>query len=173
MGHPWLAARRVAERCSGSPAPSPLGQQFPAAPGALPSLLSPRCADDPPVGRGGGGRGGRTRHPAAARGSSAAAPGPTRGSGRLQHRGQRPAGARSAVQHRRGGQRRRPLSRLAGPGAPPRADQVIGRGPMVGLSCSSGAWRGRRGEESRPPRALPHAAPWSVCPEGDQRCLWG
>lgn len=127
----------------------------------------------------------RGTHRTAARGSSAAASGPTRGSGRPSARRARtaPARRRSAVQHRRGGQRRRPLSRLAGPGAPPRRDKAAAGRRRARRSAGGDPWlaslaalgHGGEGEVRRagPPHALPHAAPWSVQPEGDQRCLWG
>lgn len=62
--------------------------------------------------------------------------------------------------------------------APPQDVAALGPAQLRTVSLgarrrSFGAWRGRRGEESRPPRTLPHAAPSSVQPEGDQRCLWG
>lgn len=149
--HPWLAARRlwgrIAERCSGelwalpyqSVAPSVLLAE---APGAVLSLHSfpGRGVRATLPGRGGGGY--RRPPPGGARRQR---PGRHVGAGGLQHRGQRPRGSAPW-----GGQRRRPLSGLAAQAAPsPRAR------PMVVVSCSSGAWRGRRGEESRPPAPCP------------------
>lgn len=152
--HPWLAARRlwgrIAEWCSGelwalpyqSVAPSVLLAE---APGAVLSLHSFPGRGVRATLPGRGGEGGV--QPAAARGSSAAAPGPTRGSGRPSAPRTAPARRGSAPW---GGQRRRPLSGLAAQAAPSRRAR-----PMVVVSCSSGAWRGRRGEESRPPAPCP------------------
>lgn len=197
---PWLTAGRLlgssAERCSGE---LTLTQQLPDSPfseeaaEAVPSLLSsldevyrqPSRAE-PGIHRE------RGQHPAAARGSSAVAAAPPRGSGRPSAPRARTAPARGRPPERGAERGSAPRGRTAPPPPPeqisgaglPRAGirpagrrpagaEVSGQGPMVGFSCSSGAWRGRRGEESRPPRALPHTAPWSIQPEGDQRCLWG
>lgn len=147
--HPWLAARRlwgrIAEWCSGQLWALPSQSVAPSvllAEAQPPQLPRTGCASDPPGQRRGGGV-----QPAAARGSSAAAPGPTRGSGRPPAPRTAPARRGSAPW---GGQRRRPLSGLAAQAAPSRRAR-----PMVVVSCSSGAWRGRRGEESRPPAPCP------------------
>lgn len=165
--HPRLAARRllgrIAERCSGelsalpcqSAAPSPLLAETP---GTVPCLRSSpgRGVQATLPGRGGGppgetgwGGGGWVTHgdtrppPGGARRRQR--PGRHVGAGGLQHRGrgQRPAGRRSAVQHRPGGQRRRrrrPLSRLAGPVAPPRPDKAAPRRRRARRSAGGDPW---------------------------------